>query len=91
MLSKKLTAVALVFLVMAFLFAAEAVSAGKVNINLATAEELSQLKGIGPAVAQRIIEYRQAHGSFKKIDELIGVKGIGPKTFEAIRDQLAVE
>ncbi|WP_369601877.1 ComEA family DNA-binding protein [Hahella sp. SMD15-11] len=52
----------------------------RININTATANELVQLKGIGPQKAWRIIEYRRKHGPFKNIHELVLVKGIGEKT-----------
>jgi competence ComEA-like helix-hairpin-helix protein len=58
---------------------------GPININTATAELLEQLPGIGPKTAQRIVEYREAHGRFSSVDELMNVKGIGPKKLEQIR------
>ena len=58
---------------------------GPININTATAELLEQLPGIGPRTAQRIVEYREAHGRFSSVDELMNVKGIGPKKLEQIR------
>lgn len=61
-----------------------------ININTATAEQLQQLKGIGPAMAQRIIEYRSKHGEFASVDELQQVKGIGSKTLAKIRDDIRV-
>lgn len=60
--------------------------AGKVNINTATAEELDTLPGIGPALAQRIIEYRQTNGPFQSIEEIKNVSGIGDKLFEKLKD-----
>jgi len=63
---------------------------GKININTATAEELDSLSGIGPAYAQRIIEYRQSHGGFKSIEEITEIKGIGPKTFEKIKNEITI-
>ncbi|TCJ17325.1 helix-hairpin-helix domain-containing protein [Rubrobacter taiwanensis] len=56
-----------------------------VRINTATSEELQELPGIGPALAERIIEYRQTHGAFRSLEELENVSGIGPKTLEKIR------
>ncbi len=61
-----------------------------VNINTATAAQLDKLPGIGPAVAARIIEYRQKNGQFKKVEELMNVKGIGEKSFLKLKSQLTV-
>ena len=64
----------------------------RVNINTASVATLDEcLSGIGPAYAQRIIEYREAHGGFKSIGEIQEISGIGPKTFEKIKDQIIVE
>ena len=57
----------------------------RVNINTATSQELQTLRGIGPALAGRIIEYRQIAGGFSSVDELTNVRGIGEKTLEKIR------
>jgi competence ComEA-like helix-hairpin-helix protein len=59
-----------------------------IDLNTASASELDLLPGIGPALAQRIIEYRTTHGGFKTRDELCQVSGIGPKKFEAIKDRV---
>ncbi|MDY7041567.1 MAG: helix-hairpin-helix domain-containing protein, partial [Chloroflexota bacterium] len=63
---------------------------GKVNVNTATSEELDTLPGIGPAIAQRIIEYRQANGPFQSIEEIKNVSGIGDKLFEKLKDLITV-
>lgn len=60
------------------------------EINTATAADLEALPGIGPVLAQRIIDYRQKHGQFKKIDDLIKVSGIGPKNLEKIKPYLII-
>lgn len=67
-------------------------ASGKVNINRASAAELDQhLSGIGPTLAQRIIDYREANGPFRKIEDLCNVSGIGEKRFADIKDQIDVK
>ncbi|KKA43979.1 MULTISPECIES: helix-hairpin-helix domain-containing protein [Salinivibrio] len=71
--------------------ATEQVERLSVNINTASEQQLSeQLKGIGPAKAKAIIEYRQAHGEFSSPDALMEVKGIGPSTLDKNRDLIKV-
>lgn len=65
-------------------------SEGKVNLNTATAEELMSLDGVGEATAEKILAYRQEHGSFSSIEEIKEVSGIGDKKFEAMKDSLTV-
>ena len=62
----------------------------RININTAPSQELQTLRGIGPAMAQRIIEYRQTSGGFSSVDDLTNVKGIGEKTLERIRASITV-
>ena len=62
---------------------------GPVDINTAGLEELQTLSGIGPTLAQRIIDYREANGPFASVDELVKVKGIGEATLEKFRDGAA--
>src|SRR5436309_1996494 len=63
---------------------------GKININSAGVDELVTLPGIGKAYAERIIEYREKNGPFKKVEDIINVRGIGEKTFERIKDRLTI-
>jgi competence protein ComEA len=64
---------------------------GVVNVNSATAEELSLLPGVGPAKAQAIIRWRTEHGAFKRVEDLSQVKGIGDKQLEKMRPHVALE
>lgn len=60
----------------------------KLNINTATAAELETLPGIGPALAERIVDYRAAHGPFQMPEELMNVSGIGEKTYAGLAEQI---
>ena len=62
----------------------------RIDLNTASAEALERLPRIGPALAQRIIAYREAHGPFQKVDDLLAVKGIGPTLLETIRPYVTV-
>lgn len=63
---------------------------GLLNLNTATATELEELPGIGPALAGRIVAYREQHGGFQKIDDLLDVPGIGPAKLDEIRGHATV-
>lgn len=62
----------------------------KVDINNADQDELESLKGVGGAMAARIVEYRQSHGAFASIEEIKNVKGIGQVLFDKIKDDITV-
>lgn len=62
-----------------------------ININTASTELLCQLPGIGPKTAEKIIQYRESQGRFRSIEEIMNVKGIGPKKFEQIKDLITVK
>jgi competence protein ComEA len=61
-----------------------------IDLNRATAEDLDALPGLGPALAKRIVEYRQAHGPFKKIEDLREVSGVGPQNLEKLKPYLGL-
>jgi competence protein ComEA len=63
-------------------------SGGPVSLNTATPEQLDQLDGVGPATAQKILEWRRQHGGFRSVDDLKQITGIGPKKFEALKDKV---
>jgi competence protein ComEA len=70
--------------------AAEAKTSAAVNLNTASAAQLEELPGIGAKMALRIVEYRQKNGGFKKIEDLMNVKGIGEKAFLKLKPHLTV-
>jgi len=70
--------------------AASAPAADKVNINSASQVELEKLPRIGPKVATRILDYRREHGPFKRVEDLMKVKGIGEKIFARLKDLVTV-
>lgn len=63
-------------------------SIGEININTADQQLLTQIKGIGPSTAKKIVDYRKENGEFKSVDELIKVKGIGEKSLAKMRPYL---
>ena len=63
----------------------------RININKASVEELQQLPRVGQAVAKRIVDYREKNGSFKTVEDLKSVRGIGDKIFEQIRPRICVD
>ena len=63
----------------------------KININQASVQEIAKLKGIGVSYAERIVQYRNDHGPFKAPEDIVKVRGIGPKALEANKDRITVE
>jgi competence protein ComEA len=63
----------------------------KVNINTATADELTVLKHVGEALSQRIVEYREEHGAFKSPEDIVKVPGVGQRVYEANKDIITVK
>lgn len=61
-----------------------------VNINSATAEELQSVRGIGPALAERIVQYRKENGSFRTLEDLTAVRGIGQAKLQRIKSQITI-
>jgi comEA protein len=83
-------AAAIVALALAPAYAQQAGPKAKVNINTAPVSELETLPRIGPAVAQRIVDFRTKNGNFKKVEEIMKVQGIGEKIFDEIKDLITV-
>jgi competence protein ComEA len=61
-----------------------------IDINQASPEDIQKLPGIGPALAQRIVAYRQKHGPFRRVEDLMVIKGIGIKKWKALRPYVRV-
>ncbi len=70
--------------------AVPAITDSRININTATLEELDKLEGIGPVIAERIILYREKN-PFSSIEQIMNVKGIGKKKYDAIKDSITVD
>jgi competence protein ComEA len=68
----------------------QSVDIGPINVNVADAEALESIPGIGPATAATIVAHREEHGPFGSVDSLVAVRGIGPATLDAMRDHVSV-
>src|SRR5258708_26379500 len=87
--------ISLSVLALCFIFAAISGATKKpppkpININAANSEELQQVPGIGPATAEKILQMRKSYGSFKSLDDLLSIKGIGKKRLQKMRKYLTV-
>ena len=82
---------AALLIVFAFTGPVSAQDSEKVNINKASAAELAKLQEVGPKFAVRIVEYRQKYGPFKLTEELMEIRGIGPRTYDKIRDKIIAQ
>src|SRR6266853_5102140 len=87
----------LFFALLAFCFLLEGISSATkkpplkpINITTADSEELQQVPGIGPATAEKILQMRKSYGTFKSVDDLLSIKGIGKKRLEKMRKYLTV-
>ena len=78
------------FKIFALFFVSANFAFAAVNLNTATQAELESLKGIGPAKAKSIIEYREQNGAFQSVDDLKKVKGFGDKNVEKLKNDLSV-
>jgi competence protein ComEA len=67
-----------------------AAATAPVNLNTATAEQLATIPGVGPKMAERIIDYRQKNGGFKKVEDLMNVSGVGEKSFLKLKPLITV-
>jgi competence protein ComEA len=63
----------------------------KININQASVQEIAELKGIGMSYAERIVQYRKDNGPFQSPEDIVKVRGIGPKALEANKDRITVK
>jgi len=80
----------LIFLFLNFLFSLLC-SQNKIDLNKATIEELENLPAIGPKIAKNIVEYREKFGPFRSVEELLEIKGIGPKRLKLLKKYLKVD
>lgn len=88
---RSITLCLVVAVLMTLISVSLAQEAEKININKASAVTLMQLKRIGPKLSERIVEYREKHGPFERPEDIMQVRGIGPKTFELNKDRITTE
>ena len=87
----KLKQILLSLFVTMFMLVGSGWAGDAVNINSGTAKELRQVEGIGTKIAARIIAYRDQHGPFNSVDDLLQIKGFGKKTLAKAKDELTVD
>ena len=93
-MKRSIVAIPVLVAVLALLLSGISVYAGdaaKIDINKASAEELTQLKGVGPSTAAKIVEYRDKNGPFKSPEDITMVSGIGAKTYENNKEVIVIE
>ena len=88
---RKMLLFSTLLMAMPWLWCPEVAAADKLDLNQATVEELDGLPGVGPAIARRIVAFREKNGAFKRIEDLMNVRGIGEKTFLRLRDRIMVK
>jgi comEA protein len=95
-LRRSLSRLPFLFACLCFLFCESSFVAKKkppekpVNLNTATSEQLQQVPGIGPATADKILKMRKSYGPFKSVDDLLAIRGLGPKRLEKMRKYLII-
>jgi len=89
--SRKILVIALVLFCVALWASVAGAQTLKVNINTATAEELTVLKYVGEALSQRIVEYREEHGAFVSPEDIVKVPGVGQRVYDANKDIITVK
>ncbi len=88
---KMLSLLSILLLIVGLSMSLHAAEVSAININTAGVEELASLDKVGDKYAKRIVEYREKNGTFEKVEDIVKVKGIGPKILEANKDRIVVE
>ena len=81
----------IILVLLTFMFLTVNIALAAVNINTADHETLATLPGVGDVKAEAIIQYRKDHGEFKNAEDLVNVKGIGPKTIKKLAKDITIE
>jgi len=89
--SRRILVIALVLFCVALWASISVAQTVKVNINTATAEELTVLKYVGEALSQRIVEYREEHGAFESPEDIVKVPGVGQRVYDANKNIITVK